>query len=296
MERSIIASPTNSQTKIHQLESEVHNLQSQIEEARRGHGTHQLDKLGLLPGPQDWGSPGKEFPHRRECEALCWKAQGEPVGDELLGKHLALDCMGCHGDTSKLKSGKFVKTNIDIKKQEQWPHVNVLRKYTKKAMFDNMDFEMFVAGETRVICNMKRGEDREGRLTLLCKLAYWLCKSKDWTLVRGLYEGIIESVELREADWSDDFGHYETMIPPAGWCQNMDNRRENEGVRPPKERKTEYYWCKAYQKNNCNDRSPHMAVLRQDEPPVPVMHMCAWYLQRDGQREDHLEAECPSKQ
>ena len=119
------------------------------------------------------------------------------MGINEIGKHQMhggqVDCFACVGEKSKLKSGKFVKTNIDIKKQEQWPHLNVLRKYTKKCTFDNMDFELFVAGETRVILNMAEEDEGRGRLKLLCRLAHWLCKCRDWSLVWGMYEGIIES-------------------------------------------------------------------------------------------------------
>lgn len=81
----------------------------------------------------------------------------------------------------------------------------MLRKYTKKSTFDNMDFEMFVVGETCIIGNMVDGGDRDGRPRLLSKLAHWMCRCRDWPLVRGLYEGIIESVELGEASWVEDF-------------------------------------------------------------------------------------------
>ena len=46
-------------------------------------------------------------------------------------------CSGCStGDKGKLKSGKFAKTNINIKIQEQWSHMNVMRKYTRCTTFD----------------------------------------------------------------------------------------------------------------------------------------------------------------
>ena len=89
-------------------------------------------------------------------------------------------------EKTKLKLGKFVKTNIDIKKQEQWLHVNVLRKYMHKCSFDNMEFEMFIAGETRVILNKGDNSEAHGRLQFLCKLAHWMCRCRDWGLVHGL--------------------------------------------------------------------------------------------------------------
>ena len=153
---------------------------------------------------------------------------------------------------------------------------------------------MFVAGETRIISNVRDGEERRGRLNVLCKLAHWLCRCKDWGLVRGLFEAIIESVEMGEALWTDDFSHYEMMLP-AGAGQMMEVKREWEEHRKPKERKIEVYWCKAYQRGGCTDKSPHMAHIRAEDPPVPVIHMCAHCFQRDNRREDHPEQDCPSK-
>ena len=206
-----------------------------------------------------------------------------------------MECMGCQtGEKVKLKSGKFVKTNIDIKKQEQWPHVNVLRKYTRKCSFDNMDFEMFVAGETRIILNMTEPGEARGMLKLLSTLGHWLCRYRDWGLVKGLYEGIIESVELGESLWTDDFNHYETMIPLAHGLWGME-KSDVEGSRRNKERKLEVFRCKAFQKNNCTEKAPHMAHIKMDEPPVPVLHVCASCLQKENRREEHSELDCPAK-
>ena len=43
--------------------------------------------------------------------------------------------------SAKVKSGKYARSNINIKIQEQWPHLNVLRKYTRRTSFEQLDFE-----------------------------------------------------------------------------------------------------------------------------------------------------------
>ena len=151
---------------------------------------------------------------------------------------------------------------------------------------------MFVVGEMCIIGNMVNGGDRDGRLRLLSKLAHWMCRCRDWPLARGLYEGIIESVELGEASWVEDFGHYETMIPVH---TTTDIKRESEHHRGTKDRKVETYWCKAYQRNTCTERSLHMALIRHDEPPALMVHVCASCMQKEGRREEHPEIECPKK-
>ena len=104
--------------------------------------------------------------------------------------------IACCGNDKSLKSGKFVKTNLKIKVQEQWPHINVLRKYTKRTTFDNLDLEPFVAGETRIIAGMNDYRLAHGRLKFLSQLMHWLCKCKDWGQVKGMYEAVMESIEL----------------------------------------------------------------------------------------------------
>ena len=60
-------------------------------------------------------------------------------------------------------------------------------------------------------------------------------------------------------------------------------------------RKGEVFWCKKFQKKICKEKSPHLAQLKQDEPPVPVVHPCAVCLQKDGRMLEHSEVDCPEK-
>ena len=99
-----------------------------------------------------------------------------------------------------------------------------------------------------------------------------------------MYEAIIESIEMGEEEWTSDFSHYETMIPLT--------RGE---IRKDKDRSNELYWCKPYQKGQCNEISPHMALLRPDDPPVPVLHICAHCWIKEHCRAEHAESECSKK-
>ena len=191
----------------------------------------------------------------------------------------------------KLKSGKYVKTNINIQSQEQWPHLNVMKKYCKRTTFENMEFEAFVAGEARIIEQCRNRIEKEGRIQLLCKIAHWVCRTKDWNCVKSLYEAILESIEMGEENWVSDFSHYENMLLMTGSGNNTVNTIQTER----RKEKMEVYWCKPYQRNACNERSPHLMSIRNDEPPVPVIHVCAACLQRENKRLEHPESECPKK-
>ena len=143
-----------------------------------------------------------------------------------------------------VKSGKYSKNNVNIVKQEQWPHNAVLRKYVKRTTFNSMKFDMFVAGETNIILHMFSNNEEAaiGRLRVLSLVSHWLCKSKNWWLVKGLYEGIIEEVETGVRTWSDDFTSYKTMLPPNMMGKPIVNNggtHSGEKVKP-----IEVYWCK----------------------------------------------------
>ena len=84
-------------------------------------------------------------------------------------------------------------------------------------------------------------------------ISHWMCKNRDWSLLRSLYESIIEEVECGEAEWQCDFSSYETMIPPQ---QAVVETRYTE----KKIKQSDVYWCKAYQTNSCELKSPHMAM------------------------------------
>ena len=172
----------------------------------RPHAIRQLKDMGLMPAnvPEDvFHYPKQEVtPSDRELKKMGMEL---PEGVDITAAGKPIDkwgqapiCVGCNNEKSKLKSGKYVKTNVNIQIQEQWPHMSVLRKYSKRVGFEKLEFDAFVAGETRTILAMKDRHAAQGRLDFLSKIAHWLCRSKDWGLVRGLYEAVLESIELGE--------------------------------------------------------------------------------------------------
>ena len=85
-----------------------------------------------------------------------------------------------------------------------------------------------------------------------------------------------------------DFSHYKTMVPIIHLKQDRrEERREK--------RETDIFWCKAYQKGQCGEGSPHMALVKADKPLVPVLHICAGCWSQDRKRLDHGENECPAE-
>ena len=184
-------------------------------------GVRHLKRLGLVP---------EKFGPRTEKEEMARamdEGRGNPLKasfnvdrlvegsdvDSIGARETKVDC-GC-GAHLKVTSGKFAKSNVNIIRQETWPHTAVSKKYIKRTSFDSMEFEAFVAGETKILYNMLLGGDPDvrGRLRVLTQVAHWMGKIKNWPTIRALYEAIIEEVEMGESEWGLDFSGYETMLP-----------------------------------------------------------------------------------
>ena len=81
------------------------------------------------------------------------------------------------------------------------------------------------------------------------------------------------------------------MVP----CVQRGDNRDKEQTDVKKKDRLEVYWCKSYQRGTCGEKMPHMLQIKADEPPVLVVHFCAYCLQKDNRRMEHPEAECPKK-
>ena len=200
---------------------------------------------------------------------------------------------GCGSMKQKVKSGKFVKSNPNIIKPELWPHNMVSKKYAKRTTFEGLDFELFVAGESKIIYNMLSTDvvEAAGRLRVLMLLAHWMCRCRDWVPLRNLFKSIMEEVETGASNWADDFSSYETMLPqsPATMPAQVPTDKD-------KKKNVDVYWCKNYQHGQCELSSPHMAIIKSDEPPVPVLHICAacWALKKRREYPEN-DPTCPQK-
>lgn len=289
-------------------------------------GVQHLQRMGMLPdyGFQSEVSVGKlPSQHKSAVPGITKVTPNADMWDHLsqkddAGKTELVDVGdGATAGASrmvvktkeKVKSGKFARSHVDLVREEAWPHVAVLRQYGKRGTFDQMDYETFVAGEVRIIlAMMKKSPDRAtGRLGVLCRIAHWLCKCRDWGAVRNVFEAIIESVELGDEEWTSRFDWMESMIPPAVSVLERMKKDVREGKdqrdyagkdRENKEGKKvgDVFWCKDYQKGQCQEKSPHMAQLKPDDKPVPVVHICAVCWQKEKKRREHQEGDenCPN--
>ena len=79
--------------------------------------------------------------------------------DREVNKRNDVEC-GCAANKGKVKSGKYAKSSANLVRQEVWPHTAVSKKYTKRTGFDTLEFDAFVAGESRIIYTRLEGGGR----------------------------------------------------------------------------------------------------------------------------------------
>ena len=273
-------------------------------------GVSHLKRLGLVPG--GFGHRAEKEEDRSEDMAQLRAGTGRKTQFTCLNKELRNPLQvdtgfdynveqcdmaepapcGCAGAKPKVKTSKYAKSNINLVRQEVWPHTAVSKKYLKRTSLDPMDFESFVAGESKIIHAMLTQGDSNGigRLRVLMMIAHWQGKVRNWAVIRSLYEGIIEEVEMGEREWSDNFSGYETMLPSMNvpYVQEATVQRNNKKTH-------EVYWCKPFQTNACELNPPHMSQIKPEEPAVPVLHICAYCWTNYKKRKEHMEIDCIAK-
>ena len=148
--------------------------------------------------------------------------------------------------------------------------------------YDDLDLRLFVSGELNII-------DRDdilqpewcGRLNLLKHILY-LAGYYEWYGCLQLYTTIINQIELGIKSWSSDFSEERALVllPYA-----QPNRRERPQATQPVRRNqnqnrnsdtpdSRVWFCRPYQKGDCNKPESHRAFV-QGRGPVTVQHICA---------------------
>ena len=108
-------------------------------------------------------------------------------------------------DGKKLKSGKCAKPDdTDIKKVVKFAHEKLDVKHVKNRSFDNLTFNLLIAGEIELILLKTTGaEERNARLKIVKILAYHKQYLGDAELREG-YDYVLKQVEQGVKDWGDD--------------------------------------------------------------------------------------------
>ena len=196
------------------------------------------------------------------------------------------NCCSCKHKSKSNKSGRLDKPSTNVKTRLHWPHMFQNKRYVTKAhMFEELTFELFVGGETRIILNSRNPEERYGRLRILEQCAYWVDKSRDWQQVRGIYTAILESIEVGDARWTSDFSHYDSLITRVNKIQEKGDKS--------KVKKGNDLFCRDYNRNECSITAPHRAWVKGEMKKV--LHCCANCLRKDREIKPHPQTDrsCP---
>ncbi len=123
-----------------------------------------------------------------------------------------------------------------------WLHVVLQEEYvTQDVSFADLDFHLFVTGETEIICSYHIPDtERQGWLQLLNKMAY-LHGAHSWDILRQAYSAIITQIEKQALLWDQ----WDTAFSPLiQWTLTTQHTTESKTRKPGRtkgDRKNLYY-------------------------------------------------------
>ena len=114
----------------------------------------------------------------------------------------------------------------------------------------------------------------QGRLRVLSKVAYLYEQCRNWDKARGVYYAFVSSIEEGEATWNSSLGHYDVMCPAPVEIRGGDSRGDPRNPSSSKNRSAKRdFFCREYQKGECNQNPPHRAWVRNNFEIVE--HYCS---------------------
>ena len=198
----------------------------------------------------------------------------------------------------KKRSGMLDKATTNIQHKEIWPQKNLLEDWADEEMeFKHMQFEHFVAGESRTIEMCTEPAQILGCLRLLRRMAYAKLRGYEWPLIRKMYAAILRSIETKENTWDNNFDRYETILYKRAPVRREERREERQQSGTNSAKK---WFCRDWNKGNCSRTAPHKAWFGSGTNAVQrtVLHMCAICYMKEKAQKDHPEGHdsCPHKE
>ena len=145
-----------------------------------------------------------------------------------------------------------------------WPQSKLQYEYAgSNVKFDELQFNLFVAGELEIISNKKIDEiEKTGRIKLLKKISYYT-ELSEWKGIKKLYAHIIRQTENGLSTWSQDFSGVET--PLLIKYVKTDKARKPFYVNDDKkvtQRDDTVFYCSHYQRRKCSQNSSHNGKIK----------------------------------
>ena len=185
----------------------------------------------------------------------------------------------------KIKSGMDIKAADSVKKQILWPHLLLQNSYvTANLGFQDLTFSLFVAGELEILTSLlpkDASDEFVTRLEFLKALAYE-ANSYPIKPISEWYAAYMRRLELGHGQWGDSFYAMGQPILAKHSVQTED--KDKEVVKEPR---NFVYFCSAYNRGNCEKKSPHENQIKGKS--VEVEHICATCWQKNRVKKMHRE-------
>lgn len=178
----------------------------------------------------------------------------------------------------KKKSGIFDHPSDEVVKKQLWPQSKLQFEYAGfKINFDDLEFNLFVAGELEMLSSSKISEvEIIGRTKLLKRIAYFT-ELYEWKGLKKLYAHIIRQIENGLADWPKDFGEVETPLLIKYVKNDVKGRKSgdkfSEYKKNPKKEESTVFYCSRFQRKKCSHTSSHYGKIKGVERFL--QHICA---------------------
>ncbi|CAH1777340.1 unnamed protein product [Owenia fusiformis] len=197
-----------------------------------------------------------------------------------------------------LKSGATKKSTDIVKKQLKWPHSGLKIKFARKyKATSDLDFPLFVAGETNIIISKNiSASERQGRLNLLSKVAYAYNMKYKWAEIRDFHADVLHSIERGHIGWDDEVQilalrdeNLTTPITSSVSTSASSNKSSSES-----KSLENTYFCRFFSRGECKIKEKnHMGFVNNKS--VNVKHICAKCWLHDKKEKEHSEIDkvCP---
>jgi hypothetical protein len=204
---------------------------------------------------------------------------------------------------SNKASGLHDTNKTFVKKKQKFPHAALQPEFlarSKAPTFDELNFQLFVAGELEIILNGKiASREVLARLQLLKRAAY-KADYMDFGTIRDIHCAILRKVENGFATWCSDFSPVERQILDSRSAR-LDKRKskfDKDKTDKKSDKSDKKWYCRFFNRDEC-DRSEysHKAIVYDQERTV--FHFCsACWKNGKGEVVKHAASseDCPNKE
>ena len=203
-----------------------------------------------------------------------------------------------HKKHKSKKSGINAKASDRVKNPQKWPHSHLQFEHVNKQLkFDELNFQLFVAGELEIISDSDLSStEKNGRVALLKKLVYYYA-TYEFKGLKAFYAAWLREIELGKKSWSDDSSYIENAILSKYLLKGSSKSKTSatKSLSSQQGQDDDRVWfCPLYQRNKCLKRSNHLDTFKNKGLKL-LQHICATCWIKDKKKLEHPEcsSSCP---